>query len=257
MASRKKQPKSCILCGVRISGLRKTEVVKLPESFTPIYTVNMEFLYWAEKIPEFREALNRGLCVPDGKWVVWLIKLKCGVKADHLPGSRIIFDFLELADKKGLRVLLLGSTNEVLEKTKEVLEKRYKNVKFYTFNPGRVDYPFDDQKLKEIANYIESTKPQMVFVALGPPKQELLIDKLTPVFKRSGTLLAMGVGGTFDMIAGKIKQAPEWVSRIGLEWLWRLFEGRRFAKIIRSFVTMLKIMLRDVSRCKAIERSSR
>ena len=203
----------------------------------------MEFLYWADKFPEFREALNRGLCVPDGKWVVCLIKLKCGLEADHLPGSRIIFDFLELADKKGLRVLLLGSTDAVLEKTKKKLKERYKNVEFYTYNPGKVDYPFDEQKLEEIARYVEEVRPHMVFVALGPPKQELLIDRLTPVLKRSGTLLAMGVGGTFDMIAGKIKQAPEWVSRVGLEWLWRLLEGGRWRKVITSFSTLLKAFL--------------
>jgi len=195
----------------------------------------MEFLYWADKLPEFREALNRGLCIPDGKWVVWLIKLKCRIQADHLPGSRIIYDFLELADKNGLRVLLLGSTDEVLQKAKERLEKQYKNVEFYTHNPGRVDYPFDTQKLEEVSKYVESVKPHMVFVALGPPKQELLIDKLTPVFKRSGALIAMGVGGTFDMIAGKIKQAPKWISKIGLEWLWRLLEDpKRLTKIKRS-----------------------
>ena len=80
----------------------------------------------------------------------------------------------------------------------------------------------------------------MVFVALGPPKQELLIDKLREVFERSGTLIAMGVGGTLDMIAGEIAYAPEWVSKIGFEWLWRLKEQpRRIKKIGRSILGII------------------
>ncbi len=244
MVRKKEKKKSCILNGVKIVGIRRRDVIKIPKRFTPIYTVNMEFLYWADKILEFRRALNSGLTVPDGRAVVWLMRLKCKLKSEHLPGSRIIFDFLELADREGMRVLMLGSTDEVLKETKKRLEIKYRNAEFYIYNPGVVCYPFNRGVLENISNYIETIQPHMIFVALGPPKQELLIHKLRNQFERSNVLLAMGVGGTFNMIAGKERLAPEWITKAGLEWLWRLFSDlSRIKKVMRSLYALGKVIV--------------
>ncbi len=230
----------CTLCGVQIPlALEKEYVVTLPQRLRVIYTVNAEFLYWAYVLPQFRDALNRGLCVVDGKWVQILILLKCGKKVSHMPGSRLIHDFLALADKKKLRVLLLGSTNEALAKAKEKINNRYPHVQIFTYEPGIVCYPFDEQVIRRIEVELYKVRPHILFVALGPPKQELLIDMLRPTLEKVGTLVAMGVGGSIDMIAGQKKIAPKWITDTGLEWMWRLFEGGREKKIIRSILGLL------------------
>ena len=225
---------ACNICDISIYSGSRTEIIQIPSSYTQLNTVNLEFLYWAKRMKDFREALLNGLNVADGRWVQLLCRLK-GKKVEHLPGSRIIYDFLSLADKEGLTVLFYGSTDDVLSQMREKISTLYPNVRAVYHNPGIITYPFSDDFLKRTTSLIRKTSPHLFFVALGPPLQEILIYRLRNVLEDAGTLLSMGVGGTFEMIAGVRRPAPRVVSSIGLEWLWHLLQRpNRWKKVKRS-----------------------
>ena len=225
---------SCELCGISITEKKRDEVIRIPGEYTQLNTANLEFLYWAERMKDFREALLNGLNVADGRWVQLLCLLK-GKKVEHLPGSRIIYDFLSLADQEKLTVLFYGSTDDVLSKMKEKISALYPNLRAIYHNPGVVAYPFSDDFLNRTASLIREVSPHLFFVALGPPLQEILIYKLRDALEDAGTLLSMGVGGTFEMIAGVRRPAPKIVSSLGLEWLWHLLQRpSRWKKVKRS-----------------------
>ncbi len=177
---------SCGLCGIPITEKKRSEILRIPEKYTQLNTVNLEFLYWAERMKDFREALLSGLNVADERWVQLLCRLR-GKTVEHLPGSGIIHDFLSLANEEGLTVLFYGSTDDVLSKMREKISALYPNVQAVYHNPGVVTYPFSDDFLKRTTSLIRKTSPHLFFVALGPPLQEILIYRLRNVLEDAGT----------------------------------------------------------------------
>ena len=224
------------ICGVELRGGRWRREWLEP-GLSLVYTVNAEFLYWAITMPVFREALNRGDCTADGKWVVVLVNLKYGERVvEHLPGSRMIYRVLDYASREGLSVAIVGSTPSALAGAARRIRMEW-GIEPRTYAPGII--PNDPSKapgeVERIARLIEEWRPDILFVSLSPPKQELLIDMLRPVLERAGVRLAMGVGGAVNMLAGLERQAPLIVSRLGLEWLWRLAQNPgRWRKVARS-----------------------
>jgi len=225
------------LCGIVFRGARWRKEWLEP-GLSLVYTVNAEFLYWALRLPDYRETLNRGDCTVDGKWVLLALQAKYGKDvAEHLPGSRLTPRLIELASSEGLSIAIIGGTREALDRARSRIKEKW-GVIVYTHSPGRI--PMDPSQapgeIEEAARLILEWRPDIVLIALGPPKQELFINMLRPAMERAGTRLAMGIGGTVDMLAGIEKPAPRLVSRLGLEWLWRLAQnpGRRWRKVVRS-----------------------
>jgi N-acetylglucosaminyldiphosphoundecaprenol N-acetyl-beta-D-mannosaminyltransferase len=117
-----------------------------------------------------------------------------------------------MAAKKNYSIFLLGGKKEVVEKLTEKLRDRYKNLKV-----GYQNGYFSDEG--EVINKIKADQPDIVFVSLGFPKQEIWIDENS---KKLNVPLMIAEGGSFDFISGKTNRAPIWVRKIGLEWLVRL-----------------------------------
>lgn len=227
------------LCGVPFKGLKRADVVRVFDTFTPVFTVNAEFLYYACTIREFYHVLQKGVNTVDGVWVLRALKLKYpNLEVEHIPGSRVVYDFFELANKENLRVFLLGASPESNAKAVQRLRKEYPNAVFDGYAPDFVRYPFrdTDNVIAEIIHRVREFSPDFVFVAFGPPRQELFIDYLRPVFEDVGVSVAMGVGGTIDMISGFKRLAPKLVSEAGFEWAYRLFREGRWSKLLRSVV---------------------
>ena len=225
----------------------------LEPGLSQVYTVNAEFLYWSLHVERFLDALRKGDCTADGKWVAWLLNLKYGEKVvDHLPGSRMALRILEEAGKRDLKVAFVGETKEILARAAAEAERRWK-VKVATYAPGILPRipTLGDREVEGIREFIEENRPDILLVALGPPKQEILIDLLTGTLESAGVRLAMGVGGTLKMLAGVEKLAPTIVTRVGLEWLWRFMQSprKRAVKVWRS-VRGLMCGIREVLRAR-------
>lgn len=243
-----------MLLGVRIDQVTKKQALDQAayflsgETSRTIFTPNPEMLVFAKKYPWFREILNKGdLNLCDGIGAAFFLKTK------RIAGIDFMLDLCALAEQKGKTVYLLGSRDTaIVEKTKECLRKKFFNLNIVGFHPGSIiqlsNNPIiknDDKEInKMMIQDIQTKNPDILLIAFGHGKQEWWISeylKQLPSVK-----IAMGVGGAFDMLAGKQKRAPKWLRAIGLEWLWRLFsEPRRFSRILTAIFVFPFLVLRE------------
>jgi N-acetylglucosaminyldiphosphoundecaprenol N-acetyl-beta-D-mannosaminyltransferase len=206
-----------------------------------VITPNPEIVLEAQKNPTFKKVLKEAeLSVADGVGIIWAAQILHGKSIKRVTGvdlMRIICR--ELRER---RVFLLGASEEVNIKTKQILEKKYPGIKIvgnYSGTPG-------SNLEKIICNMINKSKAEILFVAYGAPNQELWIARNLPHL--TTVKVAMGIGGAFDFISGHKKRAPEFLRKIGLEWLFRLIiEPSRYKRILNATVVFpLKVWKRKL-----------
>ncbi len=202
-----------------------------------VFAPNVEFIMMAQKDKEFFNLLQESsLSTPDSIGVIIGAKLQKKAFKERIPGQSYFRKVIELSNEKGYSIYLLGGEPGIPEKAKENLEKLYPNVNIVGLHHGY----FDKNVEKEVINEINLLQPNVLFVALGAPKQEKWIKEHRHELKVD---IAAGQGGTYDYEAGKIKRAPIWIQKIGMEWLWRLL--REPSRIKRQLVLpmyLLKIL---------------
>jgi N-acetylglucosaminyldiphosphoundecaprenol N-acetyl-beta-D-mannosaminyltransferase len=192
-----------------------------------VMTVNPEFIMIAKRDSTFRTALTHAtLCVPDGVGIILASRILGTPMKERITGSDSIPRFAAIAAAHGIRIFLLGAAPGIAERAAKVLQAR---------NPGLIiagtfsGSPRAEEE-DDICERIERTRPHVLLVAYGPPKQDLWIARTQARLKIN---LAIGVGGTFDFIAGRIKRAPQWMQHMGLEWLYRLMrEPKRWKRML-------------------------
>ena len=156
----------------------------------------------------------------DGASIVWAAKLLGLPVLERVSGIDLFLRLIELAAEKGYGVYLFGATQEVVVATKDVLEKKNPGLRIVGIRNGY----FDDSDNSEIVEAIAESGADMLFVAFSSPLKEYWIhDHL----KELGVPFAMGVGGSFDVVAGVTSRAPKWMQDHGLEWLYRLIQEPR------------------------------
>jgi N-acetylglucosaminyldiphosphoundecaprenol N-acetyl-beta-D-mannosaminyltransferase len=181
-----------------------------------IATVNVEFIMEARRNPVFRQVLaDCSLCVPDGIGLLWAARRQGGPLRERVAGVDLVDRIAKNAAERGWRVFFLGARPGVAERAALKLAQRYPSLKVAGCYAGSPGVEYED----EIVGWVQATKPDVLFVAYGAPRQDLWIARNQ---RRIGVSVALGVGGAFDFIAGEAKRAPEWVQRAGLEWLHRL-----------------------------------
>lgn len=182
-----------------------------------VVTANPEAFMIGSKKDEYKKLLldKNTTIVPDGIGLVKAGRMLGYEIEERIPGVDIAVKLLEYADELKLKVYLFGSRDEVIKKMEELIEKDYKGVKLVGARDG---YEEDkDGVFKDILD----KKPDVVLVALGMPKQEELIYKHLDKFKKG---IFVGVGGSFDVISGMKKRAPEIFIKLNLEWLYRIMK---------------------------------
>jgi UDP-N-acetyl-D-mannosaminouronate:lipid I N-acetyl-D-mannosaminouronosyltransferase len=150
---------------------------------------------------------------PDGAGVVVAMRLK-GVRSARVAGADLWLEVLRESRGTHLSVALIGAKPDVLTATRRRLESEFPDVAVLVARNGYDGTRDIDALTRELA----ATKPDLVFVALGSPRQELLIEKFRAVHPAG---FYMGLGGSFDIYAGVKRRAPLWMQRRGLEWLFR------------------------------------
>ncbi len=160
------------------------------------------------------------MVVPDGMPLVWASSLFGSPLAERVTGVDLIPRLADLSARKGYKMFLLGAKPGVAERAARVLEAQHPGVHIVgTYAPDEANLVRMDHS--EILNRVHAAKPDILLVAFGNPKQEKWIWMHR---KRLGVPLAMGVGGSFDMLVGDTRRAPRWVQRCGLEWLMRMVQ---------------------------------
>jgi len=202
------------------SALRRIESMIEEGGHHLVATVNPEFVMRARSDPEFARVLeSASLCIPDGQGIVWAARRQGCEMSGPVAGTDLIPPLAALCAKRGWRMFLLGAAPGVADE----LAKRLRAE-----NPQlEVDAAADD----ESAELVRQQRPHVLLVAFGAPKQEMWIDRAG---RAAGVPVAMGVGGAFDYLTGRVPRAPAWMRRAGLEWLFRL--GRQPWRLKRMAV---------------------
>jgi N-acetylglucosaminyldiphosphoundecaprenol N-acetyl-beta-D-mannosaminyltransferase len=156
----------------------------------------------------------------DGQAVVWAGRLLGIPLPERVTGIDLMLRLLAEADGAGLRVYLLGARPEVVAAVSALVTERYPGAELVGSRHGYFDAAEEEGLVREIA----AARPQLLFVAIESPKKELFLAAHRDSF---GACFAVGVGGTFDVLAGRTTRAPLLAQRAGLEWLFRLLQEPR------------------------------
>ncbi len=216
-------PPTATILNVNVHALTNDQTLRLIEDFIAggqpqqLVTVNPEFVVAARQDEAFRNIINHAaLALPDG---IGLLKaarfLKTTPLPERVPGSDLVIRLAGLSHQKGYRIYFLGAGEGVAEKAVATLKARYPHLQVAGVYAGS---PAPEEN-EAIVQRILITRPDILLVAYGAPKQDKWIARnLT----RLQVPVCVGVGGSFDFIAGVTQRAPRWVQQLNLEWLHRL-----------------------------------
>ena len=231
--------------GIKINPLTKNEIVnKVEQSIlnkAPLFHltgVNPETITQAQNDPELKEAVNASTLVNIDNSLVLLSLRLLGYKVPERAACPDIFEqLLSLSNIKGYNVYFLGAKEEILQLMISKLKTKYPELQIAGARNG---YFTPDEELM-IVKSISDIKPDMLFIALPTPQKELFIHKYKQIL---GVYFAFGVGGAFDVQAGKVNRAPAWMRNIGLEGTHRALQnpanyGKRYLKYYFPFIKIV------------------
>jgi N-acetylglucosaminyldiphosphoundecaprenol N-acetyl-beta-D-mannosaminyltransferase len=180
-----------------------------------VATVNPEFVMRAQTDREFARVLGAAdLSLPDGTGVVWAARRQGCDLGGSVAGVDLIDPVAELCARRGFPLFLLGAAPGVADELAVKLRGAHPGLQVKA-HAGAPEQAHDEETLRMIHDH----GTQVLLVAYGAPAQELWIDRLR---NRLGVAVAIGVGGAFDLLTGRVPRAPGWMRQSGLEWLHRL-----------------------------------
>lgn len=213
-----------------------------PTMARQVCTINPEFTMIARGDPNFQNILKRAaLCVPDGVGLLWAAKRRGQPLPERVTGSDGLPIIAERAAKEGWRMYFLGAAPGIAERAAEILREKHPGLQIVGTYAGSPAPEEEDA----IVERINASGADLLFVAYGAPRQDAWIARNLPRLK---VRMAMGVGGTFDFITGAIPRAPEWMRRLGIEWLYRLYlQPWRIRRMLRLPRFVLAVLMEKAS----------
>lgn len=208
-----------------------------------VVTVNALSMNDALKSDEYRSILNRAAMVlADGAGMIWGMRFLGMPVQERVAGIDFAEQICRAASSEGWPVYFLGAEGSTAKECAAVMAERYPGLKI----AGARDGYFDMYDVS-VADKVAESGAKVLLAAMGQPRQEKWVDMYA---ERLGPMLAVGVGGAFDVFAGHLTRAPKWVQRIGMEWLYRLIqEPFRWKKdlglmtfVLRVFAAKLRII---------------
>jgi len=180
---------------------------------------------------------ENSIIIPDGVGTVICSKIVGKPVKEKIAGIEVMDNIVKKCEKENQGIYLLGSTKETVDMCNINLRTKYRELNIL----GSHDGYFDMDNCEDILKEIEELKPKALFVAMGCPRQEIFIAKY---MDRLSCKIFMGVGGSFDNIAGNVKRAPKWMINLGMEWLYRVikepFRIRRLESIPKFIMMVIK-----------------
>lgn len=203
------------------------EYISSSDCARSVFTPNSEIIMAAYRDKEFCDILNSSdLLTADGIGVVYASKIVKNPISERAAGFDIACRSLDKLSECGGTLYLFGSKPGVAEAAAENITAKYPGVSVV----GCSDGYFDEEKEKTIIDNINSCSPDMLFVCLGAPKQEKWIAANKSKLKAK---VCLGIGGSLDVFAGTVKRAPEFYTKHGIEWLYRLIkQPSRFVRML-------------------------
>ncbi len=215
------------IAGVRIDCLSFDDVVSRliqhAQSRTApafVITPNVQHLTLFRDDPRMREAYGAALmCVPDGVPLLWAARLLGKPLQGRVNGTDLMEALCHTAADRGLSVFFLGGREGAAAAAAQVLQQRHPGLRVSGIECPPLGFEHDDRESGRLEMSIGNASPDILFVGLGSPKQEIWMHHN---IDRIGVPVAIGIGGSFELVAGMVPRAPVWMRRIGAEWLFRL-----------------------------------
>ena len=204
-----------------------------------VVTPNVDHIVQLETNKELQAVYaNASLILTDGKPLLWIAKWYGTPIKEKISGSDLFPLLCKMAAEKGYKMFFLGAAEGVAAKAAENLSKRYKGLQVIgTYSPP-FGFEGSQEEMEKIRFMIKESKPDILIVGLGCPKQEKFIYNNRKQLK---VPISLGLGASFDFEAGNIKRAPRWMSDHGLEWLFRITQDPK-RMIKRYLVDDIKIL---------------
>lgn len=206
--------------------------------------VNVDQLVKADADPAFAASIAAcDLVTADGAPVVWASRLLGRPLPERVAAIDLFDALLPRCAAGGWPIFLLGARRDVIDDAAEALERKVPGLVI----AGHADGWFDEADEPAIAGAIAASGARLLFIGISSPKKERFVDRNRD--RLGGVRFVLGVGGTFDIAAGRARRAPPWVARIGLEWVFRLAqEPRRLARrYLVDDVAFLRLLARELS----------
>jgi len=178
------------------------------------------------------------IIIPDGIGTVICSKIVGHSVKEKIAGIEVMDSIVKKCEKENNGIYLLGSTKQTVDMCNINLRTKYRKLNIL----GSHDGYFELDSCEEILKDIEKVKPHVLFVAMGCPRQELFIAKY---MDRLHCSIFMGVGGSFDIIAGNVKRAPKWMINLGMEWLFRVVKEPFRIKRLSSIPKFILMVIKD------------
>ncbi len=202
--------------------LGKVEKIIRSRSYAQHVVVNVAKLVMMQKDEQLRGIVNScRLINADGQGIVWGCRLLGKKIPERVAGIDLFLNLVELAGRKDYGIYLLGAKEEVVTEVVRRFRGQYPGLKIVGYRNGY----YTDEEEEEIVRNIRDCQPDMLFVAMSSPQKEIFLHKHSQAL---GVSFVMGVGGSFDIVAGVTRRAPRWMQKMGMEWFYRLLcEPRR------------------------------
>ncbi|BAL80882.1 WecB/TagA/CpsF family glycosyltransferase [Caldisericum exile] len=234
-------PKKVIeFLGIKVSNRTIEENLEIVEQFIKekkfhlIVTINGEMLSRAISEKDFLNILKGAdLVIPDGIGVVLGAKRFGERITQRIPGIEFAWELLNLAEKRQYKVFFLGAKEDILQSAIKTIKENFPNLQIVGSHNG---YFTNDREIRDI---IRNSKPDILFVGMGGIKQEKWIVQN----KDLDVPVNIGIGGSFDVWSGKVKRAPSWVRKLGIEWLYRtVTQPERIFRLKNLIVLSFKLI---------------
>ena len=238
--------RDCVeLLGVPIDRVSISETLDRIEAFIEsgrphlVVTADATAVVIAQSNHDFLKLVkNADLVTPDGNGILWAGKHLGHQFPERVSGVDIMDHVCQLSAQKSYRLFLLGAEPGIAKQAGEQLTKKYPGCNVV----GSHDGYFSKDRDFDVAKEIAETKPDVLFVAMGMPRQEQFIRATQHIIQAK---VSMGVGGSLDVFSGKTKRAPDLFQRLKLEWLWRLILNPRKISKVKNLPIFVMLVRRE------------
>lgn len=236
------------IMGCQIDNLSMEETLQKIETFIQSgkahqhVVINVDKIVKANKDHELRRIINEcALINVDGMPVVWASRLLGKPLKERVAGVDLFEALMQRSAEKAWRIYFLGATEEVVSTVKRCYERKYPAISIVGYRNGY----WSDEQEADVVEHIKIAQADLLFVAISSPKKEQFLSRYQVDMKIP---FAMGVGGTFDVAAGKIKRAPVWMQKSGFEWFYRFLQEprRMFKRYFIDDIGFFWLLLKEV-----------
>lgn len=214
------------LAGARIDDVTMAEAIERIEDLVarrrPEYVVtpNVDHLVKLADDAQFRAVYEQAaLVLADGMPLLWASRLLGTPLREKVSGSDLFVAFAEVAARRRYRLFFLGGREGAAARAAEVLAARHAGLEVCGVEAPPLGFDQDPAANRRVLEQVRAARPDVLFVGLGAPKQEKWIHRWRHDL---GVPVSIGVGVSFEFVAGMVRRAPRWMQRAGLEWAWRL-----------------------------------